>query len=462
MADLSRQELFESAPIPKSVKALVVPTIISQLISMVYNLTDTFFVGMLNSPAQSAAIAMSFPVFLAITALANLFGIGGSSLISRSLGKSDLETARKTSVFAIYTAAAASILYSLLILVFKAPILTFLGARESTTGYLGSYLDWVVIIGGLPSIMNVVLAHIVRSEGAAKQASIGMSLGGTLNIMLDPIFILPFGFNLQVTGAAIATMISNTVATLYFVFYLLRVRKTSVISLSPIYYSLRGDIVKGVCTVGLPAALQTFMSVISNSVLNNLVGKAGDAALAAVGIVKKIDMLPMNISMGFAQGSLPLMGYNFAAKKFDRMHAANVYARTLAIGFSVFCVIVFEVFARPIVGIFINDPETIEYGVRFLRILCVATPLMAGCVMIISVFQATGEGGKAMFLSFFRKGVVDVPLMFLLNSIFPIYGLIMVQPIVDAAAMTISFFMYSRFIKTLRSKDTEAEVLKEP
>ena len=459
MADLSRKELFESAAISKSVKVLVIPTIISQLISMVYNLTDTFFVGMLNSPAQSAAIAMSFPVFLAITALANLFGIGGSSLISRSLGKNDLDTARRTSVFSIYTAAVASIIYSLLILVFKSPILTLLGARESTAGYFGSYLDWVVIIGGLPSIMNVVLAHIVRSEGAAKHASIGMSLGGLLNIILDPIFILPFGFNLQVTGAAIATMLSNVVAMLYFVFYLLRVKKTSVISLSPKLYSLRGDIVKGVCTVGLPAALQTFMSVISNSVLTNLVGRAGDAALAAVGIVKKIDMLPMNISMGFAQGSLPLMGYSFAAKKYDRMHAANVFTRTLAIGFSIFCVIVFEIFARPIVGIFINDPETIEYGVRFLRIMCIATPLMAGCVMIISVFQATGEGGKAMFLSFFRKGVVDVPLMFLLNAILPIYGLIMVQPIVDAAAMTISFVMYSKFIKTLRSKEAEAPVI---
>ncbi len=455
MAELSRQELFESAAIPKSVKALVIPTIISQLISMVYNLTDTFFVGMLNDPAQSAAIAMSFPVFLAITALANLFGIGGSSLISRSLGKSDPDTARRTSVFSIYTAAAASILYSLLILVFKPQILSFLGARESTAGYFGSYLDWVVIIGGLPSIMNVVLAHIVRSEGAAKQASIGMSLGGLLNIILDPIFILPFGFNLQVTGAAIATMISNAVAMLYFVFYLVRVRKTSVISLSPKYYSLRGDIVKGVCVVGLPAALQTFMSVISNSVLNNLAGRAGDAALAAVGIVKKIDMLPMNVSMGFAQGSLPLIGYNFAAKNYDRMHKANVYTRTLTMVFSVFCVIVFEVFARPIVGIFINDPETVAYGVTFLRILCIATPLMAGCVMIISLFQATGKGGKAMFLSFFRKGVVDVPLMFLLNWILPVYGLLMVQPIVDAAAMATSFVMYSRFIKNLKSKEAE-------
>ena len=418
---------------------------------MVYNLTDTFFVGMLNNPAQSAAIAMSLPVFMAITALANLFGIGGSSLISRSLGRKDPETARKTSVFCIYTAAAASIVYSLTILIFKMPISSLLGARESTVAYLGSYLDWVIIIGGLPSIMNIVLAHLVRSEGAARQASIGMSLGGVLNIILDPIFILPFGLNLQVEGAAIATMLSNVVALLYFIFYLLRSRKASVISLSPKYYSFRKDIVKGVCIVGLPAALQTFMSAISNSVLNNLAGGFGDAALAAVGIVKKIDMLPMCVSLGFAQGSLPLMGYNYAAKNYERMNSANVYTRKLAIGFSLLCVLAFEIFARPIVGLFISDPETIAYGVKFLRILCIATPLMAGCVMIISLFQATGEGGKAMFLSFFRKGVVDVPLMFLLNFLIPVYGLLMVQPIVDAIAIIVSFAMYSRFIKKLRN-----------
>ena len=460
MAELSRKELFESAPIPKSVKALVIPTIISQLITMIYNLTDTLFVGMLNDPAQSAAITMAFPLSLAVTAIANLFGIGGSSLISRSLGRGETDTARKTSVFSIYSAFALAVLYSLFTLVFKPRLVTLLGASGTNAVYFTSYIDWVVIMGGVPSIMNVLLAHIVRSEGAAKQASIGMSLGGILNMILDPVFILPFGLGLRVTGAAMATMISNTAAMAYFIIYLIRVRKRSVISISPKQYTLRADIVKGVLTVGLPAALQTFMSVISNSVLNNLAARAGDAALAAVGIVKKIDMLPMSISMGFAQGSIPLIGYNFAAKKYDRMHSANKYTRTLAISFSIICIFVFEVFARPIVGAFIGDPETIAYGVKFLRIMCLATPLMAGCVMIISLFQATGNGGKAMFLSFFRKGVVDVPLMYLLNSVLPVYGLMMVQPIVDAAAMIISFTLYSRFIKKL--KRIEAGELPQP
>jgi len=205
-----------------------------------------------------------------------------------------------------------------------------------------------------------------------------------------------------------------------------------------------------VASVGLPASLQTLLSLTSNTVLNNLASGYGSTALAAVGIVKKIDMLPMNVTLGISQGVLPFIGYNYAAKRFDRVRQMNRFTRVLAVCFSLLCIAAFEIFAERIVGLFIGDAETIRLGSAFLRILCLTTPMMAISYLITTMFQATGQGKRALAISLFRKTTVDVPLMFLMNRLIPLYGLLMVQPIVDTLSIGLAFALYRDFSKKLK------------
>ena len=427
--DEAKTGIFRSASIRKAVASLAIPTVISQLITMIYNLADTFFVGMMGDPDKVAAVSLVFPAFILLNAISNLFGVGGSSVISRFLGAGKPEKARQASAFCVYASIFVTLLLSLTVLVFKSPVLRLLGANKDTEGFASDYIIWVLVVGGIPTVLGMVLGNLVRSEGGAKQASIGMSMGGILNMILDPIFIFPLGMGVK--GAAIATMLSNCVTVLYFLLYLYRIRGTTVISINPATIIMERRMVLSVASVGLPASLQAILSMVSNIVLNNLVSGYGSAALAAVGIVKKIDMIPMNVTTGISQGVLPFIGYNYAAKRFDRVRKINRFTRILAVGFSLLCIATFEALAEKIVGLFISDAETIRLGAAFLRILCLTTPMMAISYLITTMFQAMGQGKRALMISVFRKATIDVPLMFLMNRLLPMYGLLWVQPIVD-------------------------------
>jgi putative MATE family efflux protein len=448
----NRTEIFETMPVPKAVMAMAIPTIISQLISLVYNLADTFFVGQTNDPDQVAAVSLCFPAFMSLCIVSNLFGIGGGSLMSRSLGEKDLDKAKRTSAFSFYMSIGVVLIYSLTIAIFKKQFLYLLGADEFTYRYAVDYIDYVLILGGIPSMLNMLLAHLIRSEGGAKYASIGMSIGGVLNILLDPIFIMPWGLDMQTKGAAIATLISNVVATMFLLIYIYRNRATTVVSLDPRNISFRQNIPRSVFVIGFPASIQTALSTVSNTVLNNLASAYSASAMAALGIVKKIDMLPMNVTGGLSQGVMPLLGYNYASKNHDRMHKVSKYSRTLAVIFSLSCIALFELIPGPIVSLFIKDPQTIAYATDFLRIMPLATPFMAMSFMITSMFLATDQGAKAMTLAIFRKGLIDVPLMYLMNSLLPLYGLLWVQPMVDVMSVGLAFALYASFKKQLKQQ----------
>jgi putative MATE family efflux protein len=446
----AKVEIFKNAPIPKAVAYLAIPTIISQLIAMLYNLADTFFVGQTGDPNKVAAVSLVFPAYCTLVAVANLFGVGGSSMIARSLGAQRPERARHASAFCVYGAVGVALLYSLTVLALKRPFLKLLGASASIEPFANDYIMWVLVIGGAPTVLSMLFGHLVRAEGGARQASLGMSLGGILNIILDPIFIFPMG--LGVAGAAMATMISNVVAVAYFLRYLRRIKGRTVISLRIGDLAMDGQLISSIVSVGFPASLQTLLSTVSNMVLNNLAAAYGAAAVAAVGIVKKIDMIPMNVTSGLSQGILPFIGYNYAAKSYDRVQKANRFARFAAVGFSLLCIAAFELFAERIVALFIGDAETVRLGAAFLRMLCLATPMMAISFLITTMFQAVGRGDRALMISFFRKATVDVPLMFLMNRLVPLYGLLIVQPIVDTLSVGLAFALYGSFMKGLKAQ----------
>lgn len=445
-------ELFERMAVPKAVVTLVIPTIISQIITVIYNMADTFFIGQMNDPNQVAAATLIMPPFVMLTGIANLFGIGGSSLISRSLGVGDREKAKKCAAFSIWSAIAVAFVYGLLIYFLRPVIFPFLGADENTYGYCTDYVLWTIGVGSVPTVLNACLAHLVRAEGYSKEASIGVALGGILNIILDPILMFPL--KTGIIGAAVATLLSNVIACGYFVLLLHKNRDTTVINFSLRNFTLGQGVPKEILLVGFPSFVMTLMSIFSNTVLNKMVVSYSNQAIAGMGIAKKIDMLAFAIANGMTQGVLPLIGYNYAAKSFDRMRSTIKTAFAYSLAVATAGTILLFTCAVPVVRFFINDPDTVAYGQHFLRIICITCPAISVTMMIISIFQATGQKTKPMILSLLRKGGLDVPFMFLMNTLAGADGIPWATPIADCLAMTAALVLFIPYWKQLRAKIT--------
>ena len=429
-----KQEIFEQLPIPKAVATMAIPTIISQVVTMIYNLADTFFIGQMQDPYMVAAISLVGPRFHLITAIANLFGMGGNSLISRKLGAGDHRECRWVSGFAIYGSMMVGIVFSLASLLFMEPLLVFLGASENTIGHAAHYMTWTVVVGSIPTLLGLVLSHLLRSEGHAKKASFGLMMGGILNLVLDPIFI--FALDLGVTGAALATMLSNAASCGYFLWMFYHLRHESVMSFQPKYFRLRytGE----VFSAGLAAFLNATMASAANMVIVRLSANYSDIAVAAYGIVKKLDQFPLKASLGLCQGITPIIGYNFGAKNYRRMNDTLNFAWKLSLLFCCSFVILFEIFADPILFWFIPEAETSALGARLLRIACLAVPLHAINILLSYAIQAMGLGKKSGRLTFVRHGLLNIPLMFILDHFFGLFGMICARPL--AELMILPFF----------------------
>ena len=445
--------LFEEAPVGRAVLTLVIPTIISQLITVIYNMADTFFIGQIGDANQVAAVSLCMPIFVFLTGFANLFGIGGSSLMARSLGTGDHKKAKQTAAFSIWTAAAVSLIYGLGLLLMRETLLPILGADSETYDFCCQYMFWAITLGALPTVMNQALAHLVRAAGHASQASFGVALGGVMNILLDPIFI--FTFRLEVAGAAIATMLSNVLAMLYYLVLLGRKSYAHDISFSPRYYTWGAGIPREVLLVGLPSFLMNMMGVFSNITINKLMSGYSNAAVAGIGVAKKIDMLSFAIATGMSQGVLPLIAYNYSARNIKRMKAA---LKTDFL-FSFLTALVGTVFlftcAGPIVRAFIDDPETVSYGGLFQKIICITGPCISVTMLAITSFQSVGKKIQPMVLSLLRKGGLDIPFMLLLNHLLGVKGIVWATPIADMGAMLAAI---SLFIPFWRKLDSEARM----
>ena len=450
----TNRELFEKTAVPKALLALAVPTIISQLITMVYNLADTVFIGMTNDPSKIAASSVAFVLVFMMNCLSNLFGVGGGSLISRLLGEKKDSEAKSVASFSFWGSFLISAIYSVLVLIFMEPFLRFLGATDGSLGYAKDYAFWVVIIGSIPSTLGMTMSHLLRSEGYAKYASIGLGAGGILNIALDPLFmfvILEEGN--EVAGAAIATLISNLAVLIYFLAVYYIIRKKTVLSISPRIMIPRKHYITSVFAVGFPSALGSFLACLSSIMINNLASGYshlyGDVPVAAIGIAKKIDMLPMNVGMGLCQGMMPLVAYNYSAGNYKRMKSFTNWARGIGIAFSFVCILAFELLTEPIVRIFINEQATVEMSVHFLRIMCLAVPLMITNFQLAFTFQAMGKGKESLILSALRQGLVNIPLLFLMNHLFALDGIVWTQLVSDVITTVISFAVYARTCKKL-------------
>ena len=424
MTKTDKTELFETMPIPKAVATLAIPTIVSSLVMVLYSLADTYFVGLTGDSVQSAAVTLAAPVLLAFNAVNNLFGVGTSSLMSRALGKKDFDTVRRTSSFGFYCALAASLLFSVFCTVFRPGLLSLLGADAETVGATADYMFWTVTLGAAPSILNVVIASMVRAEGESLHASIGTISGCVLNVILDPFFIMPWGLGMGAAGAGCATFISNCAACAYFFVFMFRRRGRTFVSVDPRNFSLKKIIVIGVLAVGVPAAVQNLLNVTGMTVLNNFTSAFDTDAVAAMGIVHKINMVPMYFSMGLGSGITPLVGYNYASGNSKRMKDTIIFTAKLALGFIVVAAALYFVFSEEIVYLFMKgEPAVVEYGGKFLRGFCLGLPFLALDFLAIGIFQAVGMGKESFIFAILRKVVLEIPALYILNKIWPLYGL---------------------------------------
>ena len=435
-------------PIPRAVAKLAVPTILSSLVTVLYNLADTYFVGMLNNSVQNAAVTLAAPLILAFNAVNNLFGVGSSSMMSRALGSRDYETVHRSSAFGFYCSIFCGLLFSLLYVVFQPFVLTILGADTTTAEATAGYLRWTVACGAAPTILNVVMAYLVRAEGAALHASIGTMSGCILNIILDPIFILPWGLNMGAEGAGLATFLSNCVACGYFFVLLYVKRENTHVCIKPSMFCLKRKIVLGVCGVGIPASIQNLLNVTGMTVLNNFTSSYGSDAVAAMGITQKINMVPMQIAMGLSQGIMPLISYNYASGNTPRMKKTLTFAAKISLTALVIVAAGYYVGAGALVRMFMQDPTIVAYGTRFLRGFCLGLPFLCMDFLAVGVFQAVGLGKNAFIFAILRKVVLEIPALIILNALFPLYGLAYAQfaaeIILAAAAVVVLIRMFAK------------------
>ncbi|MCM1307416.1 MAG: MATE family efflux transporter [Butyrivibrio sp.] len=441
MEDVRKTRLFESTPVPRAVITLAVPTVISSLVMVIYNLADTYFVGMLNDPVQNAAVTLAAPVLLAFNAVNNLFGVGSSSMMSRALGQKDYDTVSKSSAFGFYCAVFCGLIFSALCTVFRAPLLRLLGADSSNAAQTAAYLKWTTSFGAMPAILNVVFAYLVRAEGSSFHASLGSMSGCLLNIALDPIFILPWGLNMGAAGAGLATFISNCAACLYFFVFMLVKRGKTYVCISPRKFGFYKGIVGRVFNVGVPASIQNLLNVTGMTVLNNFISAYNNDAIAAMGISQKINMIPMYICMGVSQGIMPLISYNYASGNRARMKKTLLFSARLSIIFITLVAALYFAGADWFINMFMRNPEVVGYGAAFLRGMCLGLPFLAMDFLAVGVFQACGMGVKALVFAIMRKILLEIPALYILNRLFPLYGLAYAQfsaELVLAAAAVIT------------------------
>lgn len=440
----AENELMARMKVSKAVATMAIPSVISSLVTVVYNMADTFFVGQTGDPLQVAAVSLTNPIFILFMAVANMFGMGGSAVASMALGEQNQKRMKQVSTFITYASLAVGILFALVLVGFMQSILSIFGANEETYALARGYVFHISY--GAPFIIwSAAASFVVRSEGASKEAMIGSMIGTIANIVLDPVLIS--GFHLGAAGAAVATTLGNILASLYYLWYF--VKKSNNFSIGIRNFTCRYGIFSGICSCGLPTAIFSTLMSVSTIVLNQILVAYGNAPVAAIGIVFKANMFITFLQMGLANGVQPLLGYNFGSGDKKRFQDIAAYTKKCCIVIGILATLLFFVFRRQIIGLFIQDEEVIMYGVRMLIAYMLSGPVIGILFMNMSCMQSVGKAFWATILSVLRQGVLLIPLLFLLNALGGLTGVIYGQALTDYIAVILSVLMWRKCIAQL-------------
>ncbi len=414
---------------------------LGQLTTLIYNIADTFFVSLTKEPATIAAVTLCAPLLLIIMSIACVFGMGGSSVIARLLGEQKQKEAGSTVNFCVYGMAIAGVLTLVLGLVFLQPLAKISGADADNIAYTCDYLKW--IFAGAPFIMLANgFVHLFSSVGLIKEGTVGLVLGNVINMGLDYVFIAILGWG--TAGAAIATSLGFVCATVYYVVCMIRQehRGNELVPWRPKYFSPNAAMIRSVVSIGIPGALITVLMSVSNIVLNNYISIYGSDAVASYGIAYKLDMIPILLSVGLAQGVAPLVGYYYGGNKKKQMSEIVKYTVLYGILMGAVFTAVFVLFGKPLASVFLQEDALIAQTGYFLKILCLSAPMLGVINMMTSYFQALGKAVKSLVITVLRNAVLFIPGVIILNHFWKLNGVIAAQPVVETILTFICIRMY--------------------
>ena len=440
-------EIFRNAPVPKAVISNVIPSIISMIMVLLYNLADTFFIGQTKDAYMVAAVSVATPAFLFFMAVGMLFGIGGTSLISRMLGEGNDKKKKNTSAFCFWTGLIIGVVSMVLIWMFIRPVCQMVGASDDTIGYASEYLN--IVAAGIPFlIISNSFSNIIRAEGNAKTAMAGMIFGNVINIVLDPVLIL--GLHWNVAGAAIATTLSNMISALFYLRHLLS--KKTMLSVRLSDYCIKGGIAVGVFAIGVPASLNSILLSTSNIIVNNMMAGYGDMAVAGLGVAMKVNLIVVMLLIGLGTVIQPLLGYCFGAGNGKRYMEVLRFSLILAFGMSVIMTVICYFGAGPLVTAFLDHADAFGFCMSFARIYIFSGPIIGILFVFVNAIQATGAALPALILSVSRQGILYIPILLAFhNLLHTAQTLALAQPVADYLSVVLAaalfFVTYRKYIK---------------
>ncbi len=419
-------ELFEKVPVPKAYFTLALPVVFSMVVSLVYNMVDTYFIAQTGNTNLVAGVSLSAPVFTLMIALGDIFGLGGSSVISRLFGEKKDEDGKRLSVFCFYAAILCGIVVTIVMMMLREPILYVLGADQDTISYASGYFTYIVL--GAPFIiLSFTPSNLLRTEGFATAAMTGNILGAVVNMILDPVFISVLG--LGAAGAAIATVIGNIFADLFYVWFLLK--KSRRLSINPAGFHIHIAEVGQILAIGIPASITNLMQSIGIALTNRSLLTYGNDRVAAMGIVMKVNLIAVLILVGFAFGAQPLIGYNYGAKNHARLKEILRFCYEFECGGAAVLAGALSLAAPAMIGLFMQDASIIEIGVPMLRMQQMGMVFTAVVLVTTCTFQSAGKAVGAFLLSVSRQGVVFAAVLFIASKTFAYSGVLMAQAVSD-------------------------------
>ena len=437
-------ETFSNQSVPSAVLQNVVPAIAAMMLVLIYNLADTFFIGKTDNALMVAAVSLCTPVFLIFTAVGTIFGVGGTSTISRAFGSGDTDKARQASACCLWGSLFSGAALAVLLFLFMDPLLMKIGASRTTFAYAKEYLSIVSLTGPFTTFSNCC-ANIIRTEGRPGTAMLGQLIGNVLNIVLDPILILGFGWN--IAGAAAATALSNAVSAAVYIFYFHFSHSRLNTRLRD--FRFRSRAAADVLSIGIPAALGDLLMSFSQIIVNGQMEKYGDMAVAGIGVAMKVTMITGMLCIGFGQGVQPLLGYCTGAGDKARFHKILRFSTVTSLIISTGLTAVCWIFTRQIAGAFLTQKQALNYAVEFARILLTTSFLFGVFYVLCNALQAMGASVSAFITNISRQGLIYIPALFILQHFLGIRGLVWAQPTADILSVILVAVLCRRSVRAI-------------
>lgn len=436
--------VFQSNSIPKAYFGLSLPVVFSMVITIIYNITDTYFIALTHNTSLVAGVSLCAPLFTLLMAFGNIFGQGGSSLISRLLGQNAKEDLHHVSSFCFYIAIAFGTVSGILMLIFQVPMLTLLGADGDTFSYASPYYTWMSI-GAPLVVLSFIHSNFLRAEGMSKESMFGTVGGSVVNIILDPLLI--FTFHMGAAGAAIATILGYVFTNLFCLVIVLK--KSQSFSVDLHQSKIGGNYMGQIFGIGTAAALTNLMQSLCLILTNQSLLNYGNDKIAAMGIVQKISMIVMLVLVGFSFGGAPLIGYYYGAGNRDRLKKLLLFILKFLSGLALVLSVLLIAAAPEAVQLFLNEEALIQTGVLMLRAQVCSMIFVAVILYISIIFQATGQTTPALLLSVCRQGAVFAIVLFVGMQIAGYYGIVWAQPIADFLTAALAGVLFMKSFKKL-------------